>query len=300
MGDEDRVLIAPVPHRRFVCPRSEHMVSWLEMRFKPIAKPKKPRKPRKPEISPTKLRTFLACPLMYKLTYVTKVARYYYSPNIGDSFGGSLHRALQDFHASGGRDTQSPEQLVERLRNTWVSTGYSSRQEEREHLEIGMHILEDYYANAKSGATTVFTERQIREDMGEFVLVGRIDRLDERPDGTLEIIDYKTGRESVTSEEVANDLAMSIYQLLVKYMHPARRVIATIHCLRTGSCASAALSDSDLTELEKMIRRIASEMLSITEDTDIPPHRKGECDACDYFKICERRARILGQDWETA
>lgn len=234
---------------------------------------------------------------MYKLTYVTRVARFYYSPNAGDSFGGSLHRALHDFHAAGGHETQSPEQLVERLQNTWNGMGYGSRQEEKEHLEIGRRLLEDYYANSKSGATTLLTEKQIREDMGEFALVGRLDRLDERPDGSLEIIDYKSGRESVTSEEVANDLAMSVYQLLVKHKNPDKRVIATIHCLRTGQTASAELSEGELSELDKMIRHVAAEMLKITEDTDIPPHRKGVCDGCDFFKICERRARIAGIEW---
>ena len=260
-------------------------------------KSKKPRRPRKPEISPTKLRMFLECPLMYKLVYVTKIGRYYYVPNAGNSFGGSLHRALQDFHSSGGHETQTPEQLAERLKNTWVSTGYNSRQEEREHLEIGVRLLHDYYENSKSGSVTLMTERQLREDMGDFVLIGRIDRLDERPDGTIEIVDYKSGRESVTEAEVANDLAMSIYQLLAKKKYPDRQVMATIHCLRTGQIASASLSDEELTELEKMIRHVASEMLKITEDTEIPPSRKRICDGCDFYKICERRARIAGIEW---
>jgi RecB family exonuclease len=242
---------------------------------------------------------FLECPLMYKFAYVTKIGRYHYSPNIGDSFGGSLHRALNDFHSSGGHKTQTSEQLSERLRNTWVSTGYSSRKEEREHLDAGMRMLENYYENSKSGAVTVFTERQLREDMGEFVLIGRIDRLDERNDGVLEIIDYKTGRESVTSEEVSNDLAMSIYQLLVKRKHPDKRVIATIHCLRTGNSASAKLTDGELIELEKMIRFVAAEMLKITEDTEISPEWKHLCKGCAFHRICERRAKIQELEWGT-
>jgi len=268
------------------------------MAFKPIGRTRKTRRPRKPEISPTKIRTFLACPLMYKLIYVTKIGRYYYSPNVGDSFGSSLHRALHDFHASGGHETNTLAQLVERLQSTWASIGYASRQEEREHKEFGMQMLEGYYENTKSGAITIFTERQLRQDMGEFVLIGRIDRLARRPDGALEIIDYKTGRESVTEEEVACDLAMSIYQLLVKRKNPDSRVVATIHCLRTGQSASAELSAEQLDELEQFIRRTAAEMLKITEDTEIPPVRKDICDGCDFFKVCQRRARILGQEWE--
>ncbi|MBI2844808.1 MAG: PD-(D/E)XK nuclease family protein [Armatimonadetes bacterium] len=245
---------------------------------------------RKPQISPTKIRVFLECPLMYKLVYITKSASFYYTPNAGDSFGGTLHRAIHDFYAAGGHSTQTAEELVERLQSTWTSTGYSSLQEESAHQEFGARLLEEYYANSRSGSITLFTERQLREDMGEFVLIGRIDRLDERPDGTLEIIDYKTGRGSVTEEEVARDLAMSIYQLLARRKYPGRQVIATIHCLRTGISASAYLTDPQTVELEQFIREVAAGMLAITEDTDILPERKPACDTCKLSRICERAA----------
>lgn len=236
---------------------------------------------------------------MYKLTYVTKIARFYYSPNIGDSFGASLHRAIADFHSSGGHDTQTPDQLAERLRNTWTSQGYESSEQEREHLDLGMKMLTSYYENSRTGSVTIATEKQFREDMGEFILTGRIDRLDEHADGTLEVIDYKSGRESVTGEQVANDLAMSIYQLLVKRKNPDRRVIATIHCLRTGNTASAELSAAEHAELELMIRQAAADMLAITEETDLAPCRIPACRCCDFAKICERRARNEGIEWNS-
>ncbi len=267
------------------------------MSLKPTGKPRQARKPRRPQISPTKIRTYLECPLKYKFVYVTRIGRFHYIPNVGDSLGGSLHRALQEFHASGGHETHSPEQLIERLQNTWVSVGYSSAKEEQEHLESGIQMLQDYYENSKIGAKTIFTEKQFKEDMGEFDLIGRIDRLDQHPDGTLEIVDYKSGRKTVTKEEVADDIAMSIYQLLVKKAYPGTRAIATIHCLRTGVTASAELSDEELVELEAMVMHVAGEMLRITEDTEIPTVRKPACNRCDFFDLCERRARNAGIEW---
>lgn len=265
--------------------------------IKQPGKPNKPRKPRKPEMSPTKLRTYITCPLMYKHIYVTKIGRFHYTPNVGDSFGGSLHRALNDFYTSGGHQSHTPEELVERLKSTWVATGYSSEAEEQVHLELGAQILQEYYESSQTGSVSLFTEKQLREDMGDFILTGRIDRLDEQPDGTIEIIDYKSGRGSVTSEEVANDLAMSIYQLLARRKYPERRVIATIHCLRTGVSASAELSDEEIHELEELVQGVAAEMLKITEETVIDPIRIGACGTCDFCQICQRRARILGIDW---
>jgi RecB family exonuclease len=72
-----------------------------------------------------------------------------------------------------------------------------------------------------------------------------VDRVDEHHDGALEIVDYKSGRESVTEEDVAGSLALGVYQLLLKRKYPDRRVFATLVALRTGSQASHELSGTD-------------------------------------------------------
>lgn len=253
---------------------------------------RKQRKPGKLVLSPTKIATYLECPLMYKLIYIDKVGRYFYTPNPGHTFGGSLHRALQEFHETGGAETQSADQLIERLRNTWVSTGYTTSQEEHEHLQSAVDILQDYYEKTlASGVKTIMTEKQVREDMGEFILMGRIDRLDEHPDGTLEIVDYKSGRLSTCQEEVRRDLAMGIYQLLVKRQHPDRRVTASILCLRTQNKATVELSEDELHEVEEGVRAVAEKILKISEDTVIEPDMTELCEGCRFERLCKRHLK---------
>jgi len=92
----------------------------------------------------------------------------------------------------------------------------------------------------------------------DVTLSGRIDRVDEHHDGSLEIVDYKSGRETVSEEDVAKSLAMSVYQLLLKHLHPDRRVFATLVALRTGARASWELLEDARTEL-------AAECLKIGE-----------------------------------
>ena len=84
-----------------------------------------------------------------------------------------------------------------------------------------------------------------------------MDRIDEHlSDGALEIVDYKSGRLSVSEEDVKNALAMSVYQFLTKRLWPDRRVFATIHALRGGVMASASYSDEEMLALEEDLRGI--------------------------------------------
>jgi putative RecB family exonuclease len=257
------------------------------------------RKARKPVLSPTKISAYLTCPLLYKLIYVDKLGRYVYRPKSYHSFGSSLHRAISDFHTAGGAESETAENLVARLRERWVALGYASSEEEGKHLKAAAAMLEDYYsAHEDQEETTLLIERQLRCDMGDFILMGRIDRLVELPDGTINVIDYKSGRECVTQDDVRNDLAMSIYQLLASKNYPGKAISATIYCLRTNVKATVSLSSTELLELEDELRGIAADLLRIDSDSVIEPVHKEVCTFCDFLPRCKRLARQNEEHWD--
>lgn len=255
---------------------------------------------RKPTLSPTKILTYLACPLLYKFIYIDRIGRYLYKPKAYHSFGSSLHRAISDFHAAGGAEQETAEQLVERLHERWVSLGYTSEIEEQEHLEQAAEMIAEYHSShVEPSEKTLLIEKQLKWDMGDFILIGRVDRLVETEDGTIGVIDYKSGRMSVTEEEVRNDLAMGIYQLLAARNYPGHPVSATIYCLRTGVKATVKMGPEELAELEDQVKVIAEEMLKIDSETVLQPCREEICDSCDFTPRCKRLARILcGEDWD--
>ena len=241
---------------------------------------------RKLSLSPTRIAAFLECPLKYKFLYIDKIGRLYYRPNPGITFGGTIHRVLQSFHQPSAEETPV-EGLIEEYRRSWVSSGYSTEAEEREFKDAGEQILRSYHSvEPTREAKTISTEKTIKWDMGDFILSGRIDRLDEHADGALEIIDYKSGRHSSTEEEVRNSLAMSIYQLILKKLNPDRRVFASIHCLAGCMKASAELSDDDLLETEEGVRSAASAIMGAEEY--IPMTWEG-CTDCDFYRLCSRQ-----------
>lgn len=266
-----------------------------------------PRKPRKPVLSPTKISTFLACRVMYKYTYIDRIGRFYYQPKAYHSFGASLHRTLERYHELGGPETQSAEQLVETLHDVWTSLGYATAADEALHIDAASRMLEHYHEEHRvEGVKTLFTERPLKCDMGEFDLMGRLDRLDEHPDGRLEVIDYKSGRMSVTEDDVRDDLAMRIYGYLVRRAYPERPVSTTIYCLRTGEKATVVLSADDLAEIEDGVRAIAIDILRTDEDSVVEPvWLPHVCPRCDYLRLCARRtgwdvARLIAERDEPA
>ncbi|MBL8088298.1 MAG: PD-(D/E)XK nuclease family protein [Chthonomonas sp.] len=258
--------------------------------------------PRKPTLSPSKISTFLACPHKFYWTYLNEMGRYFLRSKSYFSFGTSLHRVLQRFHDSGDSGVQTASQAAAALEEGWIDAGYQTPEQMMEAQGEGKVILESYIENFNAlnpEATPLLIEKMLRYDMGDFVLRGKLDRLDEHPDGLLEIVDYKSGRTEVTADEIEDDLAMSVYQLLVKRNYPNRPVTATIIALRTLAKASASLDDARLAEFEQDILKIGQTILEFesreagTKEPSTIPQSKSLCASCDFLSLCQKRGLTL-------
>ncbi len=245
---------------------------------------------RKPTISPTKITTYLACPVKYRWTYLDSRGRWYLKAKSYYSFGTTLHQVLERFHEQGQVGVPTTEEVMALYEESWIDAGFSSAEEMAEAYGEGKLILERHVEEAKRRpltAKTLFVERQLRFDMGEFLLVGRLDRVDEHEDGTLEIIDYKSGRASVGSEDVRFDVAMGCYQLLLKRKFPDRRIKATVIALRSGDAATGELSGPELDEFEEDVHTLGLRILD-EEYPEIFPSLKPMCPLCDFLPLCRK------------
>jgi RecB family exonuclease len=244
--------------------------------------------PRKPTLSPSKLTTYLACQTKYRWTYVDERGRWFLRSKSYFSFGATLHRVLQRYHDQTDTSVQTSAQAIIALEESWIAAGYASAEQMEQALEKAKAIVTGYVEAAEQRPREVLTlwvERMLRLDLGEFVLTGRIDRLDEWPDGTLEIVDYKSRRSGVTCEDVASDLAMACYQLLVTHHYPDRPVLATIHALRSGEQASWSMPKDELAAFGEDIRALGIEILNRDWEADVPTWKE-LCVECDFRPLC--------------
>ena len=246
---------------------------------------------RLPAFSPTRLGTFLDCRTKYKYIYVDRIGRFYQKPHAYFSFGSTLHQVLQAYHGPAG--THTLEFLFHTLNSRWITAGYESADEETEYRELAASVLRLYHENTINRTDLVETdavECNLSLNLGKFKLTGRIDRIDRHPDGSIEVVDYKSGRDTVTPDDVLNSLAMRCYMLLASRTMLATGVTGTIVALRTGTSASASMTPSQLEAAADEISALGNDILE-TDITLAEPVRIQLCEKCEFILRCERAWR---------
>ena len=245
---------------------------------------------RKPTLSPSKITTYLACPSKFKWTYVDDRGKWLLRSKSYYSFGTTLHNVLQRFHDAGDLGVTTTHEAIAAMEESWIEGGYASQEEMSQAMADGKEILERYIEEISREpvtSETILVEKMLRLDLDEFVLMGRVDRVDRLADGTLEIVDYKSGRRGVSDADVATDLAMCCYQLLVRHHYPDSKVQASIIALRSGEKGTASLSDFERDEFQRDLIEIGREILH-RDYENLEPVGSSLCVTCDFLSLCRK------------
>lgn len=177
----------------------------------------------------TQISTFLHCPLEYKYKYL------YHLPSVGAanlSFGQTIHKTLELFTSeykqlnsivqndlfgshNNALDKKIPsfEDLLKFYKEYWVDDWYEDKDQKEEFRKRGKQLLNNFYQEfIRVKPNLKFIEKQFSISLNDYKFVGKIDRIDENSDKSINIIDYKTGKPKTKLDPVDKEQLL-IYQL---------------------------------------------------------------------------------------
>jgi DNA helicase-2/ATP-dependent DNA helicase PcrA len=163
------------------------------------------------ELNYSKVHTYQDCPLLFKYIYVDG-RRAPLTPL--SSLGISIHKALEAFHAD---EYRTGEEMVSCFDDVWLGAGYKDAQEQMEHYLRGKRMLLAY-ARAEEERKSLITcvEKMFDFPYKQWRIKGTVDRIDRHPSGEYEVIDYKSGPEIRTGEELKKSLQLGVYAMGAK------------------------------------------------------------------------------------
>lgn len=251
------------------------------------------------KMSFTQLAAFSTCPLQYKFAHILHV------PIFGRhtfSFGKTMHNTLQKFltqivaepvrqQTSLFPEAKVPEkilpnahELIKLYDESWIDEWYPSQEVKDEYYQKGKTTLLHFYEQIKEQPPQVkFLEKGFTLKIGSVIVKGRIDRVDEHPEG-IEIIDYKTGtaKEKLSWEDKRQ---LVLYELAAEqcFDPPLKVAALTYHYLDDNSRLTFRATEKDKDKLKQEIL----ETVSALQKSDFTANPGWHCRYCDFKDICE-------------
>jgi len=204
------------------------------------------------QCTPSRLRAWLDCPRRYRMTYLDRPMPPKGPPWAHNSFGASVHNALAGWWRlpREGRTVEAAGRLLE---SGWLTDGYADGGQSVRYLAKAKAMVERYVAGLDPAVEPIGVERVVATKTELIAISGRIDRLDDRrlppgPDaeGTavaggggvagrreLVVVDYKTGRGTLTVDDARSSLALALYALAAGRVLRRRCAKVELHHLPT-------------------------------------------------------------------
>lgn len=246
--------------------------------------------------APSRLSTYLDCPRRYRMAYLDRPQPPKGPPWAHNSVGAAVHTALARWWDL-PEQRRTPEAGGTLVMRGWLTDGFRDQKQASEARARARGYVERYLADVDPTVRPIGIERTVSVKTERASLWGRVDRIDERPEEGVVIVDYKTGRSVLTVDDARTSMALAVYAAAtartlrrsctrVELHHlPTGVVVAWDHTeeslgrhLRRADALAAELGSLDAAHQEGMSRAEADEAF---------PVRVGpRCGWCDFRSSC--------------
>jgi putative RecB family exonuclease len=245
-------------------------------------------------LSPSKVSKFTSCPLSFRYAHID---RYPEPPSVHMVKGTVVHSALENLfwdHPAGQRTEAA---AIDALEQAWATLrddpeseyaalnltpgGDAAFIDEARKLVHNYFVLED-----PDQVHAVGVELMLEADIAGVRVRGIIDRLDLRPDGSLVVIDYKTGRAPGERYERGNLVGVHVYAMLCEQvLGQAPAEVRLLH-LREPIAITAVPTEQSLRGQARRTGAVWQAIERACATEDFRPHPSALCGHCAFRSMC--------------
>ncbi|MDN4175139.1 PD-(D/E)XK nuclease family protein [Nocardioides sp. SOB77] len=245
-------------------------------------------------LSPSRAGDFLTCPLLYRFRTIDRLPE---PPSPEQVRGTVVHKVLEDLFDLPAVE-RTPEQARAMLQPVWERLS-------AEEPDVAAMFGDDDPATAAWLATCAtvleryFTledpsrlepaERELYVESlldSRLLLRGFVDRVDVAPDGSIRIVDYKTGRAPAAGFEARALFQMKFYALVVWRTRGIVPAVLQLVYLGNGEILRYRPDEQDLLATERKVEAVWRAIRSAEESGDWRPRRSRLCDWCRHQSLC--------------
>jgi len=245
-------------------------------------------------LSPSKITAFTNCPLAFRFSVIDHLPE---PPSPAALKGTLVHRALEFLFAdysSGSRNLEAAQQSLERA---WQEL-QNCEDGELEGLGLDEAATTAFLDDARelvnryfeledpNSVRAVGLELHLNMVLDGIEVRGIIDRLDERDDGSLVVVDYKTGRAPRQEQSRSRLGGVHLYALMCEANGWGRPAAVRLIYLRDRVVISATPTDQAMRGTRQRALGVWSAIERACKQDDFRPNPSSLCRYCAFQAHC--------------
>lgn len=238
------------------------------------------------QLSASAVDTYERCPLRFKLERDWRLAA---KPAAAMQYGASMHRVLRTYYDSvrAGRP-RSEQQIIDDFREDLASAGIQDQYQRELYEKQGVAQLKEFFAAAQRSPVpdVLHTEEWFEIKLGETRITGRIDRMDRAPDGSVIVVDYKTGK-ARDQEDADDSLQLSIYAMAARERWGYEAKSLVFYNLEENVPVVTVRNESDLLKARDRVATAAGKIAA----GDFEPDPGFHCSFCSFRTLCPAKEK---------
>ncbi len=252
----------------------------------------------------TQLERFGTCPLTYFYEYILGIAPVVRDPEGGISPGEKgqwMHKVLEEaVQWEKDLTTQEMRDLIDRVVRRFPPSHTALKALVHHHKEDMLRDLLQAWPliRPEEGVRTVTeypVHGEVTTDFGFWSFRGRMDRLDQSENGTVTIMDYKTGTVKNPNQLTADNLQLPLYYEFVKAQFPGKSFRAKIQGITAGNqFLTRDLNPEEIVpgSFQKLVTGMARR---IREGDFLPLPRQDQdpCRICPFTLLCPQEIKTI-------
>jgi DNA helicase-2/ATP-dependent DNA helicase PcrA len=246
-------------------------------------------------LSASAVDTYERCGLRFKLDRDWRLSA---RPAAAMQYGAAVHRVLKTYFDSVqlGRP-KTDDELIDHFRQDLIDAKIQEKYQHELYEEQGIEQLRDFLAAARSLPLplVLHTEESFDIRVGATTVSGRIDRIDRREDGTVAIVDYKTGK-TKDQEDADESLQLSLYAIAAREKWGYEVGALIFHNLEENVPVTTMRTEPQLLAARQRVEEAAQGIAAGEFEAKPGIH----CNFCAYRSLCPEKEKRIPQKTPTA
>lgn len=233
-------------------------------------------------ITPTRIKTYLTCPLKFRFSYIENLDSKKLSENRNLLIFDYVHKVISRY-LSESNENENAELLKKYLYEIWNKNDFENETDERKIEYEILNLLANFYELYSATGTIRLLNYYFKFNLNNITFAGYIDQMLEKNFNVYYLNFFKIGKMPPDDAEIINDFQILFSIVFLKMQYNILPEKIQVYFLKTNAKKEFQYNPDDIENIKNQLIELTT---ILSNDDEFKPEKNRYCYSCQFRIIC--------------